>query len=105
MRVAGAGAGSEAEFVRVLRADGVLVRPRFAAGRDDQVVGYSVALAPAAGREPVWHAGGKVAKDLTLPRLRSDGGWTAAGSRGDRGVAARVPRRAAGPAAGAGGRS
>ena len=77
MRVAGAGAGSEAEFVRMLRADGVLVRPRFAAGRDDQVVGYSVALAPAAGREPVWHAGGKVAKDLTLPRLRSDGGWTA----------------------------
>ena len=77
LRVAGAGAGSEAEFVRMLRADGLLVRPRFAAGRDDQVVGYSVALAPAAGRDPVWHAGGKVAKDLTLPRLRSDGGWTA----------------------------
>jgi len=77
VRVAGAGAGSEAEFVRVLRADGVLVRPRFAAGRDDQVVGYSVALPPAVGREPVWHAGGTVAKDLTLPRLRSDGGWTA----------------------------
>ena len=77
LRVAGAGAGSEAEFVRMLRADGLLVRPRFAAGRDDEVVGYSVALAPAAGRDPVWHAGGKVAKDLTLPRLRSDGGWTA----------------------------
>ena len=77
LRVAGAGAASEAEFVRLLRADGVLVRPRFAAGRDDQVVGYSVALPPSAGRDPVWHAGGKVAKDLTLPRLRSDGGWTA----------------------------
>ncbi|MGA2014101.1 MAG: relaxase/mobilization nuclease domain-containing protein [Solirubrobacteraceae bacterium] len=77
LRVAGAGAGSEAEFVRMLRADGLLVRPRFAAGRDDEVVGYSVALAPAPGRDPVWHAGGKVAKDLTLPRLRSDGGWTA----------------------------
>jgi hypothetical protein len=41
------------------------------------VVGYSAAVPPAAGREPVWHAGGTVAKDLTLPRLRSDGGWTA----------------------------
>jgi hypothetical protein len=77
LRVAGAGAGSEAEFVRMLRADEVLVRPRFAAGADDEVVGYSVALPPPPGRGPIWHGGGKVAKDLTLPRLRSDGGWTA----------------------------
>ena len=105
LRVAGAGAASEAEFVRLLRADGVLVRPRFAAGRDDQVVGYSVALAPAAGREPVWHAGGKVAKDLTLPRLRSDGGWTAqdpeAIDEWQRAFRGEPP----GAAAGAGGRS
>jgi hypothetical protein len=77
VRVAAGAASSEAEFIRLLRADGLLVRPRFAAERADEVVGYSVALAPTPGRDPVWHAGGKVAKDLTLPRLRSDGGWTA----------------------------
>ena len=76
VRVAAGAAVSEAEFIRLLCADGVLVRPRFAAQRADEVVGYSVAIAPRGGKEPVWHPGGKVAKDLTLPRLRSDGGWT-----------------------------
>ncbi len=76
VRVAAGAAVSEAEFIRLLRADGVLVRPRFAAQRADEVVGYSVAIEPREGKAPVWHPGGKVAKDLTLPRLRSDGGWT-----------------------------
>jgi hypothetical protein len=75
-RLAAASAG-EGEFVRRLRADGVIVRPRFAAGHDDQVVGYSVALAPADGQQAVPHSGGKLAKDLTLPRLRGAHGWTA----------------------------
>ena len=105
LRVAGAGAGSEAEFVRMLRADGLLVRPRFAAGRDDEVVGYSVALAPAAGRDPVWHAGGTVAKDLTLPRLRSDGGWTAQDPEAIEEWQRAFHGRPAGTAAGARGRS
>lgn len=61
----------EAEFVRRLRDRGVAVRPRFAKGGQDQVVGYSVAVA---GRdEPVWFGGGKLAKDLRLPALRA--GW------------------------------
>jgi hypothetical protein len=75
-RLAAASAG-EAEFVRRLRAEGMIVRPRFAAGREDLVVGYSVALTPAEGREVVPHAGGTLAKDLTLPRLRGANGWTA----------------------------
>ena len=72
-----AASASEGEFVRRLRAEGLIVRPRFAAGRDDQVVGYSVALTPADGQDVVPHSGGKLAKDLTLPRLRGTHGWTA----------------------------
>lgn len=60
----------EAEFVRRLRQHGVLARPRFAAGRSDVVVGYSVAQRPAAGERPIWYGGGQLGKDLTLPRLR-----------------------------------
>jgi Relaxase/Mobilisation nuclease domain len=75
-RLAAASSG-EGEFVRRLRAKGLIVRPRFGAGRDDQVVGYSVALTPAAGQDVVPHSGGKLAKDLTLPRLRGAHGWTA----------------------------
>jgi hypothetical protein len=41
------------------------------------VVGYSVALTPADGKPVVPHAGGTLAKDLTLPRLRGANGWTA----------------------------
>lgn len=63
----------EGEFVRRLRRGGVLIRPRYAAGRDDVVAGYSVALRPAAGQQPIWYGGGRLARDLTLPRLRE--GW------------------------------
>ena len=72
-----AASSSEGEFVRRLRTEGLIVRPRFAAGRDDQVVGYSVAHAPADGKPVVPHSGGKLAKDLTLPRLRGTHGWAA----------------------------
>jgi hypothetical protein len=72
-----AASASEGEFVRRLRAEGLIVRPRFDAGRDDRVIGYSVALTPAEGKDLVAHAGGKLAKDLTLPRLRGAHGWTA----------------------------
>ncbi len=98
----------EAEFVRRLRRAGVLARPRFAAGRTDVVLGYSVALRPAAGETPVWFGGGNLAKDLTLPRLRSTwpdtpqgaseaaAEWTAAG-RGQRPVAPGVETQAPDP--------
>jgi hypothetical protein len=62
----------EAEFVRRVRRTGALIRPRYAASRDDVVVGYSVAERPRSrGVRPVWFGGGHLAKDLTLPRLRS----------------------------------
>lgn len=75
-------AADEAEFVRRLRRAGLLVRPRFAAGRDDVVAGYSVALRVpssgasgsegAVGERPVWYGGGHLDKDLSLPRLRRE---------------------------------
>ncbi|MER5326316.1 hypothetical protein [Streptosporangium roseum] len=73
----------EAEFVRRARRSGLSVRPRY--GKHGQeVVGYSVALR---GREAdgpdgqktaakqVWFGGGRLAADLSLPRLR--GYWPA----------------------------
>jgi len=80
VRVLSAAARDEAEFVRRVRAVGVLIRPRFAAGSDQEVVGYAVAVRAPAGKEIVWHAGGKLAKDLTLPRLRAHWPHAPAGS-------------------------
>ena len=62
----------EAEFVRRLRSSGLLVRPRLASGREDVVTGYSVALRPADGSTPIWYGGGRLDRDLTLPRLRAE---------------------------------
>ena len=65
-------ARSEAEFVRRMRGQDVLVRARFAEGTDDVVTGYSVAAKPATGQRPIWYGGGRLARDLTLPRLRAE---------------------------------
>lgn len=62
---------SEAEFVRRLRRQELLVGARFADGGRSVVTGYSVAERPPAGMDPVWFGGGKLAKDLTLPALRT----------------------------------
>jgi hypothetical protein len=72
VRAASVGARDEAEFVRRLRAEGVIVRPRYAQGGREQVVGYSVALRPVEpGQDPTWYGGGRLAKDLGLPKLRA----------------------------------
>ena len=73
VRACAAAAGDEAEFVRRLRQGGLRLRPRFAAGRGDVVAGYSVAIRPPQGQAVAWFGGGRLARDLTLPRLR--GGW------------------------------
>jgi hypothetical protein len=73
VRAAATASLDEGEFVRRLRREGVLIRPRFATGRDDVVTGYSVALRPEPGRQPVWHGGLRLARDLSLPELRK--GW------------------------------
>lgn len=66
-------AQDEAEFVRRLRREGLIVRPRYAGGRTDVITGYSVAQRPEAGERPIWYGGGHLGRDLTLPRLRD--GW------------------------------
>jgi hypothetical protein len=73
VRAAATSSLDEGEFARRMRRGGVLIRPRFAAGRDDVIAGYSVALRPTNGAQPIWFGGGRLARDLTLPRLRQ--GW------------------------------
>lgn len=73
VRAASTSSTTEAEFVRRLRGDGLIVRPRFADGTSDVVTGYSVAERPIGNERPVWYGGGHLGRDLTLPRLRA--GW------------------------------
>jgi hypothetical protein len=62
----------EAGFFARLREDGVLVRLRFSDADQGRVTGYSVTLPGHAGRggAALWYGGGRLAADLTLPRLR-----------------------------------
>ncbi|RAY15011.1 hypothetical protein DPM19_09680 [Actinomadura craniellae] len=73
---AAAGARDEAEFFARLREQGALVRMRFSRRDPGEVTGYAVALPGdlAADGQPVWYGGGKLAADLTLPKLRHR--WT-----------------------------
>ena len=106
VRAATAGASSQAEFFARLRADGLLVRERMSDRNAGEVTGYAVALPDryGTGQAPVYFAGGKLASDLTLPRLqrRWGGPEAAAGSVGP--VAAAAGRAASGGAAGPGDR-
>ncbi|KHL04103.1 relaxase/mobilization nuclease domain-containing protein [Sinomonas humi] len=95
VRACAGAAQDEAEFVRRVRRTGALIRPRYAAGRDDVVAGYSVAERPPKGVRPVWFGGGHLAKDLTLPRLRTawhDTPQAATGAVAEWGAAARGRR-------------
>jgi hypothetical protein len=86
---AAAGASSEQEFFARLDQAGVLVRKRFSTRNPGEVTGYAVALPHDTTRAggPVWFGGGKLAADLTLPKLRSR--WKATCPRsGDRFTAA-----------------
>jgi hypothetical protein len=72
VRTAAAGASSMGEFFARLQADGLLVRQRMSERNPGEVTGYAVALpdrTDGAGR-PVWFGGGKLAPDLTLPKLQ-----------------------------------
>ena len=86
---AAAGASSEQEFFVRLDQAGVLVRKRFSTRNPGEITGYAVALPHDTTRAggPVWFGGGKLAADLTVPKLRSR--WEATGPRlGDRFTAA-----------------
>jgi hypothetical protein len=69
---AAAGAGSDQQFFARLKDAGVLVRPRLSVTTPGQVTGYSVALSGDLSRDgtPVWFGGGKLAADLSWPKLR-----------------------------------
>lgn len=83
VRAAASQAGNEREFIEACLRSGIRVRPRFAGGGTSTVVGYSVALRNGSGdgAETVWHGGGRLAKDLTLGRLRERWGQTDADRR------------------------
>jgi hypothetical protein len=78
---AAAGAGSEPEFFGRLRAAGVLVRERYSTVHPGEVTGYAVGLPGHTARDGgvVWYGGGKLAADLTLPKLRARWSGSAAG--------------------------
>jgi hypothetical protein len=69
---AAASAGDEEEFFTRLGEAGVLVRTRFSVKNPGQVTGYSVAFPGDTARDggPVWYGGGKLAPDLSWPKLR-----------------------------------
>jgi len=70
---AAGGARSEQEFFTRLAEAGVLTRKRHGTLNADQVTGYAVGLPPHVAKAggTVWYGGGKLAADLTLPKLRT----------------------------------
>jgi len=70
VRAAASAAVDESDFLQHLQEQEVAVRPRFATGDRSRVVGMSVALPTGAGQTLIWHGGGRLAKDLTLPAIR-----------------------------------
>ncbi|MDN6428730.1 MAG: relaxase/mobilization nuclease domain-containing protein [Propionibacterium sp.] len=72
VRACASAAHSEGEWVRSLRAQGVVVKPYFASGSVDVVRGYKVALNPKE-TEGRWQfmSGTHLARDLSLPKLRA----------------------------------
>ena len=86
---AAATAVSEDDFLARIRDAGASVRTRNSTDRPGQATGYAVSLpADQAGmRQPAWFGGGKLAPDLTLPKLRCR--WERPGYGGT----AHLPRR------------
>src|SRR6266516_4404349 len=80
VRAAAAGAGTEQEFFGRLADAGVLVRKRYSTLDLGEVTGYAVGLPGhnARGGGVVWYGGGKLAPDLTLPKLRCR--WAGSGA-------------------------
>ncbi len=73
---AAAAAGSEHEFFARLDQAGMLVRKRFSVSNPGQVTGYAVAMPGDTTKDggPVWYGGGKLAADLSWPKLQQR--WT-----------------------------
>ena len=71
VRRAAAASATTGEFLDNVRRAGLLVRERRSSTDPDQITGYAVALPGdrTSGGEPIWFSGGKLAPDLTLPKL------------------------------------
>jgi len=98
VRTAAAGASSLPEFLARLRGDGLLVRERMSERNAGEITGYAVALPDRydTGGKPIYFGGGKLAPDLTLPKLQRRWTGPAAGTRSATGPAAAAAHRAAG---------
>ncbi len=76
VQAAAAGARTDSDFFAAIEARGALARPRWSTTRLGEITGYSVTLPGdttadgRGGQRLVWYGGGKLAPDLTLPRLR-----------------------------------
>jgi hypothetical protein len=71
--IAAAGSGTEQEFFAHLGQAGILVRKRYSMAHPGEITGYAVGLPrhTASDGGVVWYGGGKLAADLTLPKLRA----------------------------------
>ncbi len=98
VRTAAAGASNLPEFLARLRGDGLLVRERMSERTAGEITGYAVALPDRydTGGKPIYFGGGKLAPDLTVPKLQRRWNGPAAGSRSATGPAAAAAHRAAG---------
>jgi MobA/VirD2-like, nuclease domain len=67
------GSGTEREFFARLGQAGVLVRQRCSTTSPGQVTGYAVGLPGHTSKDGgvIWYGGGKLAADLSLPKLRA----------------------------------
>ena len=94
---AAAASSGEEEFFAQLQQAGVVVRKRFSTHNRGQVTGYAVALPTdtAGSGCPVWYSGGKLAPDLTLPKLRHRWDGQTAGPAGESAVPLTPAERAA----------
>ena len=72
MSIAAAAARTEQEFFARLEQAGVAVRKRLSTINPSEVTGYAVGLPQHTTKDGgiVWYGGGKLAADLTLPKLR-----------------------------------
>jgi hypothetical protein len=77
---AAAGARTEQEFFARLADAGVATRKRYSTTDPGEVTGYSVGLPGHTAKDGgiVWYGGGKLAADLTLPKLRRR--WAGSGA-------------------------
>jgi hypothetical protein len=78
---AAAGTRSESEFFAALDKRGLRVRLRHSTHNPGEVTGYAVGLDgdAAATGDQIWYGGGKLAPDLSLPKLRRR--WPEPGER------------------------